>query len=140
MTGGGRGIRLHTWLLVALVVATNPLGNVALSRGARQQTASTGPAWLLEKLANPWILLGILLLVLWTLSRMALLGRADLSWVLPVTSLGYVLSVALAGLVLGEQVGGVRWAGTLLIVAGTALVGQTEPNTTAPASPRSESR
>ena len=36
------------------------------------------------------------LLILWLLSRMTLLSWADLSYVLPVTSIGYVL-VALAG-------------------------------------------
>ena len=47
-------------------------------------------------LFRPWVALGVLLLILWLLSRMALLSWADLSYVLPVTSIGYVL-VALAG-------------------------------------------
>ena len=47
-------------------------------------------------LFQPWVALGVVLLILWMLSRMALLSWADLSYVLPVTSIGYVL-VALAG-------------------------------------------
>ena len=55
-------------------------------------------------LFQPWVALGVLLLILWMLSRMALLSWADLSYVLPVTSIGYVL-VALAGRVLlNEQI------------------------------------
>lgn len=65
------------------------------------------------------------LLILWMLSRMALLSWADLSYVLPVTSVGYVL-VALAGrFVFGETIGPARWAGTLCIIAGMILVGGT---------------
>ena len=40
----------------------------------------------IKAIFNPWVLVGIALLILWTLSRMALLSWADLSYVLPVTS------------------------------------------------------
>jgi uncharacterized membrane protein len=61
------------------------------------------------------------------LSRMALLSWADLSYVLPVTSIGYVL-VALAGKVLlDERISVTRWAGIALIMAGVALVGGDAP-------------
>jgi len=64
------------------------------------------------------------------LSHMALLSWADLSYVLPVTSIGYAL-VALAGHVfLNEAVSLTRWAGIALIVGGVILVGRTEFNTT----------
>jgi len=76
--------------------------------------------------------LGIVLLILWLLSRMALLSWADLSFVLPVTSVGYVLSAILGKYSLSEEISPARWAGIALIVAGTALVGRTERNTTAP--------
>jgi drug/metabolite transporter (DMT)-like permease len=67
--------------------------------------------------------LGVSLLIVWLLSRMTLLSWADLSYVLPVTSVGYVL-VAFAGRwLLDERITGTRWAGILLIVAGVALVG-----------------
>jgi len=68
-------------------------------------------------------MMGISLLILWLLSRMALLSWADLSYVLPVTSLGYVASALLGRFLLNETVTPTRWAGTLLIVAGTILVG-----------------
>ena len=87
---------------------------------------------------HPFVLLGISLLILWTLTRMAFLSWADLSFVAPVTAVGYVLS-ALAGMVfLGEHISGRRWAGVLLIVAGTFLVSRTTPRTTAPAEGRAQ--
>jgi uncharacterized membrane protein len=56
-----------------------------------------------------------------------------LSYVLPVTSIGYVL-VAIAGhVLLHEQITAKRWTGIGLIVAGVALVSLgTAPQTTEP--------
>jgi len=83
-------------------------------------------------LFRPEVTLGVILLILWLASRMALLSWADLSYVLPVTSIGYVL-VAIAGhVLLKEQITTKRWAGIGLIVAGVALVSLgTAPQTTA---------
>ena len=52
---------------------------------------------------QPWVLLGTTLLIFWLLSRMTLLGWADLSYVLPVTSIGYVLNAILGKVFFGEQ-------------------------------------
>jgi drug/metabolite transporter (DMT)-like permease len=78
------------------------------------------------------VALGVVLLILWMASRMALLSWADLSYVLPVTSVGYVL-VALAGrMLLHEQITTRRWSGIALIMAGVALVSvATAPQTVA---------
>ena len=96
---------------------SNTAGNFLLSAGLRNRDAFT-----LEALFSPAVLAGVALLILWTLSRMALLSWADLSFVLPVTSIGYVLSAMLGKFALGEVVTGRRWIGTILIVAGTTLV------------------
>jgi len=79
-------------------------------------------ASVLGSLLNPWVLAGIALLIIWTLARMALLSWADLSFVLTVTSVGFVLSAVAGQFVLGEHVSGLRWLGSLLIVGGAALV------------------
>ena len=67
------------------------------------------------------------LLILWLLARMALLSWADLSYVLPVTSLGYVGNALMGRFFLNEQITPERWMGTLLIVGGVALVGLSQP-------------
>ena len=85
----------------------------------------------IKAIFNPWVLVGIALLILWTLSRMALLSWADLSYVLPVTSVGYVLAAITGTLFLGEHISAQRWLGTLLIMAGAILVGRTSARTTA---------
>jgi uncharacterized membrane protein len=61
------------------------------------------------------------------LTRMTLLSWADLSFVLPVTAIGYALSALAGKLFLNEIVTPVRWVGIGLIVAGAALVAATTP-------------
>lgn len=82
-------------------------------------------ASLFASLLNPWVIGGIALLTFWTVTRMALLSWADLSFVLPVTSLGYVLNALLGRFLLSETVTPERWFGTGLIVAGSVLVART---------------
>ena len=79
---------------------------------------------------------GIAMLILSILARMAIFSVADLSFVLPVTAVGYVLAALLGHVVLSERVTGSRWLGTLLIFAGAALVSLTPRNTTLPAAGR----
>ena len=127
----GRAVDLKTKLLTLYVVATNVLGNVSLSWGMKHQNAELGlsPWTYIRLIFSPWVLLGTMLLILWLLSRMTLLGWADLSYVLPVTSIGYVL-VALTGrFFLHESVSSLRWSGILMIVLGVILVGRTAPST-----------
>ncbi|HEY2013533.1 MAG TPA: hypothetical protein VGH38_08545 [Bryobacteraceae bacterium] len=124
-------LRLKTWICATVVVFSNVFGNFFLKRGMPAQLAS--PVQYITVLFQPWVSLGVLLLILWLLSRMALLSWADLSYVLPVTSVGYVL-VALTGKIfLNEQITARRWAGIVLIMAGVALVsGRTAPQTVEP--------
>jgi uncharacterized membrane protein len=117
---------LKTRIFTLIVILTNVLGDSSLSKGMRQ----VGPNFSLFAFLNPWVAVGVSLLILWMLSHMALLSWADLSYVLPVTSIGYAL-VALAGnLFLHEAVSNIRWAGIMLIVGGVVMVGPTEFNTT----------
>jgi uncharacterized membrane protein len=130
----GQAVRvdLKTKLLTIFVVCTNVLGNLSMSWGMKHQTVDLGlsPVAYIRLIFTPWVLLGTTLLILWLLSRMTLLGWADLSYVLPMTSIGYVASTLLGKLFFGEQVTWQRWLGTLLIVAGIIFVGLTSANTT----------
>jgi uncharacterized membrane protein len=81
---------------------------------------------------SPWVLLGVSLLVVWLLFRLALLSWADLSWVVPVTASGYALTALMGKFFLGEQISLTRWAGILLITLGVLLVRTTAIRTTRP--------
>ena len=87
------------------------------------------PLSYLRAIFDPFVLAGICLLILWMLSRMAFLSWADLSFVAPVTAVGYVLSAWTGAVFLGEQISARRWAGVLLIAAGALLVTRTAPRT-----------
>jgi len=119
-------------LLAAVVILANALGNFSMKCGLDHYGARLGASVLayLRVLFEPWVALGIGLLILWVLARMALLSLADLSYVLPVTSVGYALNAILARVFLGEHMSAARWAGTLAIVAGVAVVGSTSARTT----------
>jgi drug/metabolite transporter (DMT)-like permease len=122
-----------TRLFALIVVLSNVLGNVFLTWGMRRVgDPGLSPLLYLKAIFNPGVLLGITLLIVWMLSRMTLLSWADLSYVLPVTSAGYILQAVAGKLFFGEQISGWRWTGTLLIVVGIALVGLTSPRTTRP--------
>ncbi|MDZ7637423.1 MAG: hypothetical protein U5J83_04100 [Bryobacterales bacterium] len=123
----GSSRTFKTWLFTALVVFSSVAGNAFLSWGMKRAPVAVSvpiPAFF-HPFLSPFVWLGIALLIVWMLSRMTLLSWADLSFVVPVTSLGYVLNVAAGALVLGEAVDEKRWIGALLIVAGSALTGLT---------------
>ena len=115
-------LKWKTRVFAVIVILSNAFGNFFLDRGMHGRVTNT-PFEYVAAILTPWVMLGISLLILWLLSRMALLSWADLSYVLPVTSLGYVASALLGHFLLHEHITPQRWGGTLLIVAGTILVG-----------------
>ena len=127
-------LRWKTRAFAAIVILSNVLGNLFLTWGMRHgvEEITASPLSFLRAIFNPWVSLGICLLILWLISRMFLLSWADLSYVLPVTALGYVLTAVLSRIFLGETVTPARWAGTLLIMAGVVLVGLGNPQTEKP--------
>lgn len=122
---------LKTRIFTVLVVLSNVLGNLALSLGLRRvgRLVSLSPVAYIQALFDPWVAAGVVLLIVWMLSHMTLLSWADLSYVLPVTSVGYVLAAVAGRLFLAEQITVARWAGIALIVAGVSLVGRTAVRT-----------
>jgi drug/metabolite transporter (DMT)-like permease len=115
-------LRLKTWIFTAIVVLSNPFGDFFLKRGLPDSAHLSSPLEYIGALFQPWVALGVALLIVWQLSRMALLSWADLSYVLPVTSVGYVVVALIGKVLLHEVITGRRWAGIVLIMAGVALV------------------
>ncbi len=113
--------------MLFLTVLLRPFGNLSLAFGMKHipQELALNPLPYLLAFANPFVSAGILMLVLSLLTRMALLSIADLSVVLPLTAVGYILSTVLGRVFLGEQVSAQHWAGTVLVFLGVALVSST---------------
>jgi multidrug transporter EmrE-like cation transporter len=124
-------LRIKTWICATVVILSNVFGNFFLKKG---MPADLPTPWsYITVLFQPWVALGVVLLILWMMSRMTLLSWADLSYVLPVTAIGYVLVAQAGHALLGEQIPAKRWAGIGLIVAGVALVSLgTPPRTHVP--------
>ena len=73
---------------------------------------------------NPTVALGIVFLLAFFACYMTSLSWADLTYVLPATSVSYVLLTLLAKFYLHETVSVARWSGVLLISAGVGFVTQ----------------
>ncbi len=125
-------IAKKTALLAMMVICCNVGGNFLLSLGMHEvgETVSASPLPYFRALVNPWVLSGIALLAGWLFANLSLLSWADLSYVLPVTAVGYVLSALLGALVFREHVTAVQWTGIALITGGAIVVGLTTPRTT----------
>src|SRR5205085_6663552 len=124
-------LRAKTWLCAAVVILSNVFANFFMKRGMPANLST--PLDYIAALFQPWVTLGVLLFILWMLSRMALLSWADLSYVLPVTSIGYVLVALIGKVMLNEHITARRWTGITLIMAGVALVSGATPLSTQPA-------
>ena len=120
-----------THVLATAAVVFNVAGNYCLSVGMKQtgELVSVAPLDYLRVLLNPWVAVGVGLLFGWLISQLSLLSWADLTWVLPITALGYALPAVLGAVLLHERVHPLRWAGVSLIVCGVAVVIRTIPRT-----------
>jgi drug/metabolite transporter (DMT)-like permease len=131
-SAGRQPSALKTAGVLLLFLALKAGGNSFMAWGMKHvpERVSTNPAVYIHAMANPFVALGIIALILSLLTRMALFSMADLSFVLPVTAIGYVFAVLIGKLFLAESVSGQRWMGTALIFLGALLVGTTSRNTT----------
>jgi len=117
-------VTFRKYLVLAGVTVFAAAGDSMLSHGMKQ-TGSISihhlPSLLLA-VANPWVAVGILLLLAFFASYMNALSWADLTYVLPATSFGYVLLALVAKFALHEQVSPLRWLGIALIAGGVGFV------------------
>ncbi|MEO8026622.1 MAG: EamA family transporter [Bryobacteraceae bacterium] len=134
MRSGSSRVGVKTLVFALIVIFSNAFGDLFLKIGMQQDTAKLTSAFsYIAVIFQPFVALGVVLLIVWMLSRMALLSWADLSFVLPVTALGYVAVAVLGRVFLNEHISAKHWAGILLIVAGVAIVGWKTPAATTPA-------
>ncbi|NLH71759.1 MAG: EamA family transporter [Verrucomicrobia bacterium] len=137
--------KLLVILLVALVLEAT--GVVLLSKGLHQigNVERVSGAEIMrvarQGLTNGNFLLGVFFEALFFAGLLYLMSRSDVSFIWPLTSLGFVLTTLAARFLLHEQVSAMRWCGVLLIVLGAAVVSWTEHQKSAlpPSAPSSES-
>ena len=112
------------YLVLAGVTVFAAAGDSMLSQGMKQvgNISFQNIGSLLLAVTNPWVAIGIVLLLAFFASYMNALSWADLTYVLPASSLGYVLLALVARFALHEQVSPLRWAGIALISGGVGFV------------------
>jgi drug/metabolite transporter (DMT)-like permease len=122
---------LKTFVLILIAALIGGTGHVLLSKGMKTVGDLTeAPAGRLggmvgRAVSNPWLLAGVGLQATFFFLYLTLLSRANVSQVLPMTAIDYIVVAFLAQLLLAEVVTPARWAGIAFIVAGVFLVSRT---------------
>jgi drug/metabolite transporter (DMT)-like permease len=121
-------------LIVILVAGLicEAVGVVFLSKGLKQigELPSVNASEVLRLVGrgatNRNILLGVALEAAFFGTLLFLMSKGNVSFIWPLTALGFVLTTLAARFILQEHVSGLRWAGVCLIVAGAALITYSE--------------
>ena len=117
-------MNLRKYLVLAGVSIFAPVGDSLLSYGMKQvgNVSLHNISSLFLAITNPWVALGIFFLLGFFASYMTALSWADLTYVLPASSLGYVLLAFIAKFALHENVSVTRWIGIALVSSGVGFV------------------
>jgi len=115
------------WLLVAITVVATALSDLLqsyeLKRAGEQSVGARGIARLARLIAERrYLILSIVFLAFSFFSFMALVQSQPLSFAVPASAASFILETMAAKLVLHEQVGPRRAAGTLLVLGGIVLL------------------
>ena len=117
-----------TALMVMMVVLSNAAGDVFLTRGMKQigDVSAINRLQILQTtkqiFGNLNFILGVVCLAVSFFSFLTVLSWADLSFVVPATAIVYVVTVLGAKFILHEQIDRMRWAGTIFVCLGVALI------------------
>jgi drug/metabolite transporter (DMT)-like permease len=119
-------VTFRKYLVLAGITVCATAGDSLLARGMKQlgniNISLHNLSGLLLAILNPWVAAGILLLLAFFACYMSALSWADLTYVLPATSLGYVLVALIARFGFHEEISPTRWLGIGLIAAGVGFV------------------
>ncbi len=117
---------------IAFLVVANSFGNLLLALGTKELPPidfDSIPRFAGALVTDHWILAGVTLLAFWMYAQLSMLSWSDLSYVIPVTASGYILTALLGAFVLNEHVSVRAWIGISVISLGVFLVSETAPHT-----------
>jgi drug/metabolite transporter (DMT)-like permease len=117
-------LTFRKYLVLAGITIFSTAGDSLLARGMKDLGGISlhNFSGLLLAVVNPWVTLGILFLLAFFSCYMSALSWADLTYVLPATSLAYVLVALIGHFRLHEEISTTRWLGIALIAAGVGFV------------------
>lgn len=115
--------RLAVLIAITLAIFCSSIGDVAISQAMKVVGATSGDWGQQARAAlNPYLFAGIGLHISFMLLYMFALSREELSFVLPMTALDYVLVTVFAAVWAGEDISALRWTSSILVSGGVALV------------------
>jgi uncharacterized membrane protein len=123
-----------TKLLIVLFIGLifEAVGVVYLNKGLKTlpplEQKTPAAVWKMIKAGagNAAIGFGILFEAIFFGCLLFLMSRGDVSFVWPLTSLGFVLTSLAARFILNEEVSTLRWTGVMLIVLGAGIITYSE--------------
>jgi len=114
--------------LMFFIVVFGTVGEIFVSRAMKEngEVKNFRPgaliAVILRALRVRWMWLGVAMMAVAFFSLLAVFSFANVSFVVPVTALSYVVGALGGRFFLGERVNLQRWIGILLVCAGVTLV------------------
>ncbi len=115
-------------LFFSLIVVAGTAGELCVSRAMKEigEVHDFRPLSLIKVILRAlhikWMWIGVGLMTIGFFSLLAILSFDNVSFVVPVTALGYVAGALGGRFFLGERVNWRRWAGILLVCVGVTLV------------------
>ena len=119
---------MTSFALLAAVVLFGAAGDVSVARAMKAVGEVTSfrfaalLATALRAAGNLYLWVGVFWKAAAFFSFLALLTRAELSWVVPATAISFVVETVAAKYLLNETISGSRWAGAVCICCGVALL------------------
>jgi multidrug transporter EmrE-like cation transporter len=117
------------WILLFIIgIMFESTGLVFLKKGmmnmpeVRPLTVSRAVSVAKAAATNTQILLGVFCQAVFFACLVALMTQADISFLWPLTGLGFVVATIAGAVFLHEHVSPVRWAGVILSMIGAALI------------------
>ncbi len=115
------------YLVLVAVAVFGSIGDTLLSRGMRGmprlgEISLHNLPQILATVFSPWVIAGVVCLLIFMAAYLAALSWADLTYVLPATAFGYFLMALMARVFLHEHISGWRWMGVILIMAAVGIV------------------
>ena len=117
-----------TVVVMLMAVTAGTVGDLLLASGMKElgDVSEMGLRKILavavQAITSPKLMAGTAMLAVFFFLWLAVLSWEDLSVALPLQALNYILVAFLAQYFLHETVTPLRWAGTLLVAAGVALI------------------
>ena len=118
---------MKTPLLLFSLIIFSSLGEILSARAMKQiGEISFRPKLLLRTIpkffTNLNLIVGVAFLAVSFFSFLSLLSYADLSFVVPLTAIGYITNTIGAKFLLKETISAARWMGTILVTFGVAII------------------